>query len=335
MTTSRPRRSAWRPGLAAAAIVLAGVLAWQLFGQDDAGPGTPDDHGPVVTALKPDAQGLALPKRIGSLRFAVMGDVGRGDRAQYDTANEMARWHDRFNFSFVLMLGDNIYAEGTAEQYAARFERPYKALLDRGVTFQAALGNHDPPGQPYYTPFNMGGHRYYSFRKSAGAPLPGAGQTVEFFALDTVVLDEAQLVWLRRMLAASDADWRIGFYHHPLYTSGRYSFAASRIRRRLEPIFVQYGLDVGFSGHEHFYERIVPRQGVQYFTSGGGGALRPGDIRVSPLTVAGFDDDTHFMLVEIAGDHFYFQTISRTGQTVDQGQFERVPHAEPAPVLRK
>ena len=317
---------------ALAAVVLA---VWFAAGQPESAPGGPDEHGPVVTGLKPDADGLALPKKAGSLRFAVMGDVGRGDRAQYDTANEMARWHQRFDFSFVLMLGDNIYAEGTPEEYAARFERPYKALLDRGVTFHAALGNHDPPGQTYYTPFNMGGHRYYSLRKSAGPPLPGARTTVDFFALDTVILDEEQIVWLRRMLAASDADWKIAFFHHPLYTSGRYRAAAARLRRRLEPVFVQNGVDVGFSGHEHFYERLVPRQGVQYFTSGGGGALRRGDIRVSPLTAAGFDQDTHFLLVEIAGDHFYFQAISRTGQTVDLGEFERVSHAEPAPVLRR
>jgi hypothetical protein len=34
---------------------------------------------------------------------------------------------------------------------------------------------------------------------------------------------------------------------------------------------------------------------------------------------AGFDTDEDFMLVEIAGDQFYFQTISRTGQVVDSG----------------
>ena len=59
----------------------------------------------------------------------------------------MTRWRERFDFSFVLMLGDNIYAEGTPENYAARFERPYKALIDAGVKFYAAIGNHDPPGQ--------------------------------------------------------------------------------------------------------------------------------------------------------------------------------------------
>ena len=264
-----------------------------------------------------------------------MGDVGRGDRNQYDTANEMARWHERFDFSFVLMLGDNIYSEqGTTEAYQARFERPYKALLDRGVVFYAALGNHDPPDQQHYVPFNMGGHRYYSFQKRAGPPLPLASRPVEFFALDSVTLDEPQLAWLRQSLAASKADWKICFFHHPLYTSGRYRLAAAFLRRRLEPLLVQYGVDVVLSGHEHFYERIVPQRGIQYFTSGGGGALRIGDIRSSALTAAGFDTDTHFMLMEIAGDDLYFQVISRTGQTVDQGQFERSAR-DALPVLRK
>ena len=33
----------------------------------------------------------------------------------------MARWHERFDFSFVLMLGDNIYAEqGTTQAYSGQ-----------------------------------------------------------------------------------------------------------------------------------------------------------------------------------------------------------------------
>jgi hypothetical protein len=39
--------------------------------------------------------------------------------------------------------------------------------------------------------------------------------------------------------------------------------------------------------------------------------------------VAGFDTDRDFMLPEIAGDKFYFQTISRSGQVVDSGVLER------------
>jgi hypothetical protein len=300
------------------AFLLAATIRRDIASGPDAGAGSRPGRTAAVDPLPPEASGLALPKKLGSLRFAVVGDTGRGDRAQYDTANEMTRWRERFDFSFVLMLGDNIYAAGTPENYAARFERPYKALLDAGVTFHAALGNHDPPGQSNYPLFHMNGHRYYTFTKTDGA-LPIASDRVQFFALDTVTLDQEQLLWLQRELGRSQAEWKICFYHHPLYTSGRYRTAAFRLRTRLEPIFLQYGVDVGLSGHEHFYERIVLRGGVQYFTSGAGGALRLRDISPSPWTAAGFDTDTHFMLLEISGDTLYFQAISRTGQTIDSG----------------
>ena len=288
-----------------------------------------------VRPITGPATGLALPAAAGSLRFAVMGDTGRGDARQYDTATEMARWQGIFDFDFVLMLGDNNYGTGSAEDYALRFERPYKQLLDAGVMFQAALGNHDPPGQADYAPFNMGGNRYYTFTKEAGLLPPLATTRVQFFAIDTVTLDAGQLAWLRRELEQSRADWKIAFYHHPVYSSGRYRLAAGRIRNALEPLFVRYGVDVGFSGHEHFYERLIPIQGVQYFTSGAGGALRIDDLRDSPITAAGFDTDTHFMLVEIVGRDLYFQVISRTGQTIDSGMISRPDDPRPPPSLRK
>ena len=44
------------------------------------------------------------------------------------------------------MLGDNIY-EGPAspDDYLHKFEEPYAELLEAGVDFYAALGNHDDP----------------------------------------------------------------------------------------------------------------------------------------------------------------------------------------------
>ena len=341
--TAPPRR--WIRG-ALVGVTLAGVLAAGAFvvrhyagGNLDLTPPAPPaetrtGEAASVAPLLPDASGLALPKKLGSLRFAVVGDMGTGNSAQYDTANEMARWHEKFDFSFVLMLGDNIYATGTAENYEARFERPYKALLEEGVAFYAALGNHDPPDQWHYVPFHMNGNRYYSFTKEEGV-LPVAKHTVQFFAIDTVTLDIAQLEWLRRELGRSTADWKICFYHHPLYTSGRYRTSALFTRSRLEPIFLQYGVDVGLNGHEHFYERSVLRGGVQYFTSGAGGALRPNDITPSSTMASGFDADNHFMLMEISGDTLYFQAISRTGLTVDSGALKRGEHPAPPGALRR
>lgn len=265
-----------------------------------------------------------LPKKPGSLRFAVIGDSGRGDRHQYMTAAKMIEWRQWFDYDFVLMLGDNIYGErGTKEDYAQRFERPYKALLDEGVPFHAAIGNHDPPGQEHYPLFNMNGRRYYAFEKEEGSLRPLFSREVLFVAIDTVQLARDQLNWLDRTLGDSDAKWKIAFYHHPLYTSGRYQFAAARLRSLLEPIFIRNKVNVALAGHEHFYERITPQNGVQHFISGAGGALRLNDIRRSGWTAAGFDTDTHFMLMEIAGDTLYFLAISRKGQIIDQGTVRR------------
>jgi hypothetical protein len=77
--------------------------------------------------------------------------------------------------------------------------------------------------------------------------------------------------------------------------------------------------DVVLSGHEHFYERIVPQRGILYFVAGAAGSLRPGDIRETPLTARGFDTDYSFLLMEVAGDELFFQAISRSGATVDAG----------------
>jgi 3',5'-cyclic AMP phosphodiesterase CpdA len=278
---------------------------------------------PPVRVLTPAPGALALPLQDGSVRFAVIGDSGRGDRPQHDVARQMVNWRARFPFDFVLMLGDNIYDSHTAADYVAKFEEPYKPLLDAGVTFHAAIGNHDDPGQIFYNAFNMGGERYYTFRKSERRLQGLAGAGVRFFVLDSRTLDPPQLAWLRDALAESGTAWKIAYFHHPIYTSGRYESGARALRLALEPVLVTGGIDVVLSGHEHFYERMHPQRGITYFTSGAAGSLRRGDIRRTPLTAIGFDTDYHFMLMEVTGDELYFQAISRTGETIDAGVITR------------
>ena len=287
-------------------------------------PGTAD------AAQAPVTRTLTLPRRDGSVRFAVVGDTGTGDRAQYDLAKQMVAVHAEFAFAFVITLGDNIIGSDTPAEMANKFSTPYKPLLDAGVVFHAALGNHDNPNQRFYKLFNMGGERYYAF--SAGGTAQPAEGGVRFFALDSDYLDKPQLDWLEKELASSSAAWKIPFFHHPLYSSGRTHGSALESRAILEPLFVKYGVSVVFSGHDHVYERIKPQKGgIVYWVSGAGGRLRKGDIGVTDLTAKGFDADCHFMIVEISGDDLYFQAISRTGETVDSGVVHRPGAAAPPP----
>ncbi len=269
----------------------------------------------AATALDGSAVQLALPLKPGSVRFAVIGDSGTGERAQYEVGAQMLAYHRAFPFDFVLMLGDNLYGSEGPADYARKFERPSAALLERGVRFFAALGNHDTPSQRFYRLFNMGGERYYTFTDPSGQ--------VRFFALDTTYLDRAQLRWLEASLSGSGEAWKICFFHHPLYSSGRRHGPELGLRAALEPLFLTYGVDVVFAGHEHFYERLHPQRGIYYFISGAAGQLRRGNIRPSPATAQGFDQDRHFLLIEIAGDELYFQAVARDGRPVDAGSLTR------------
>ena len=269
----------------------------------------------VVAVLVPAfaAQELTLPNLTDSVKFAAMGDNGTGDRPEYDTANQMAAWHDRFPFDFVIMLGDNMYGSQKPADFVQKFERPYRPLLETGVRFYASLGNHDNTSNDAYTPFNMNGQRYYTYAK----------KNVRFFVLDSNYLDPAQVEWITTGLRDASEPWKIVYFHHPLYSDGGRHGSTVDLRVKLEPIFVKYGVNVVYSGHDHIYERLKPQKGILYFVSGAGGELRKGDIEPSAQMAAGFDQDQSFMLNEIAGDELHFQVISRTGQTVDTGTIHR------------
>jgi predicted MPP superfamily phosphohydrolase len=262
-----------------------------------------------VFSLALVAQQNVLPLKNGSVRFAVIGDMGTGETPQYEIAARMADMHKTFPFDFVITVGDNIYGGKSPHDFAKKFEIPYKPLLDAGVKFYASLGNHDIPAEKYYKPFNMNGRRYYTFNQS----------NVTFFALDSDYMDPDEMKWVTDELKGSKATWKIPFFHHPLYSSGATHGSSLELRHLLEPLFVQSGVRVVFSGHDHIYERTNPQQGIVYFVEGSAGELRFGDLRSAPFQAAGFDKDRTFMLVEIAGDDMSFETVSRSGTIVDSG----------------
>ena len=163
----------------------------------------------------------------------------------------------------------------------------------------------------------MDGQEYYRFKKG----------NVSFYALNSNYMDKKQVDWLEDKLSTYTSDWKIAFFHHPPYSSGGKHGSDTKLRTIIEPLFLKHGVNVVFAGHEHFYERIKPQKGIYYFVSGAAGELRRGNMRPTGQTAAYFDQDQHFMLVEIAGQTLHFQAVSRTGRTVDSGVIVRQPAA--------
>jgi predicted MPP superfamily phosphohydrolase len=272
----------------------------------------------------PRVDEFKFPLKSNSVRFAAIGDMGTGETPQYEVAQRMISARQTFPFDFVITLGDNLYGGSTPKDFEKKFEVPYKPLLDNGVKFYASLGNHDNPNERLYKPFNMNGANYYAFKKG----------NVRFFVLDSNYMDPKQLAWLEKQLQdAGDSDWKICFFHHPLYSSGKTHGSSVELRTLIEPLFIKYGVNAVFSGHDHVYERVQPQKGIYYFTEGSSGQLRNGDLAKTGMTEKGFDTDRTFMLVEVTGDELYFQTLSRVGATIDSGMIRRTvqtPAAAPA-----
>ena len=271
------------------------------------------------TALKAAQQSSAPVVRLAnddsSFKFAVLGNTGTGEKPQYELAEQMTALRERFNYGTVLLLGGNVDGGQRPQDFLKKFESPYRRLLDQGVKFHAVLGGDDSRDQRYYKLFNMNGQPYYTF-----TPVPG----VQFFALETTDPAPAQLQWLEEQLKQSSSAWKIAFFHHPLYASGRRAAQNDALRKTLEPLFLAHNVSVVFSARDAFYERITPQKQISYFVVGAGGKVKQGDLdRSRGLTASGFDADLTFLAAEVAGDSMTFNVISRAGEIVDSGRLMR------------
>jgi 3',5'-cyclic AMP phosphodiesterase CpdA len=159
----------------------------------------------------------------------------------------------------------------------------------------------------------MGGQRYYTYVRN----------NVRFIVLDSDQMDAKQRDWVEATLRDAKEDWKICYFHHPLYSHAARHGSSVDLRVVLEPLFVKYGVNVVFSGHDHVYERVKPQKGIYYFVSGAAGQLRKGDMRPTDQTAAYFDQEQSFMLVEVVENDLYFSAIARSGKTVDSGVIHR------------
>lgn len=260
-----------------------------------------------------------------TLIFAVIGDTGTGDEAQLAVAKQMIKQREKTPFEFVIMLGDNIYEKGEERYIKPRFEEPYKDLLAAKVEFYAVLGNHDIVSgtefQTNYKNFNMGGKRYYHFAKYAK---DAKESMIEFFALDTNLMDGKQLSWLEENLKVSQSKWKVAFCHHSIYSSSRMHSPYVNLRAQLEPLYMKYGVNTVFAGHAHSYERTKPQKGVQYFSEGASGEIKKRSLdRQGPFFAAGEDAVNSFLIVQVNEEEMKVEAIAADGKLIDSHTIKR------------
>lgn len=225
---------------------------------------------------------FALRRNAASVRVLAFGDFGAGDGGentlpgapQQQVAAAMRKLQQQQPCDFGLTFGDNFYPVGMRSPTEARWRKFWDELYDPlGVEIYATLGNHDwgsadsPAAELLYA------RQSQSWRMPAPYYTFTAGP-VQFFALDTNEVSEAQLHWLNDALANSHARWKLVYGHHPIYSAGQHGNGNALIVRLL-PV-LNGRADAFFAGHEHDQQHLKPEGGVHFFISGGGGAgIRP------------------------------------------------------------
>jgi tartrate-resistant acid phosphatase type 5 len=295
--------------------------------------------------------------------FFVIGDFGNGNPGQFRVADLMSHEFERRGQTncpvrFILTVGDNIYGDANLgvtmvrsgdqdAHWETKFFKPYNDLL-RQIPFLPTLGNHDGNGSEnrgdlfvYLDNFFFPGNkpaRWYTFTY---------GGFAQFFALDSTINTEtgpaapiytaggAESTWLSGTLAASQVQWKIPYFHHPIYNAGPRHPASYNDLRHWVDLFEKDRVKVVFSGHEHNFQfsNTAETGGILYVVTGSGGELRPGDVRrnMNQQHVAGWAAMREFLSVEIDGPEMRITPLSPDGVSV----VDRDKHPIPLPIVQR
>ncbi len=253
----------------------------------------------------------------GTLRFAVIGDYG-DNRGGWEA--RVSRAVSAAAPDVIITTGDNNYPTGSArtiEANIARYYAPFIAKNASATRFFPSLGNHDwgnkaknPRGADAYLSWFAlpGNERYYEVARGP----------VRFFALDSdpnepdgVTAASAQARWLRGALARAREPWKVVYFHHPPYSSGKKHGPSAWMRWP----FTEWGASIVFSGHEHHYERLVVSR-LPYIVNGASGAALYGFSRTNVASESRARIERHGAVVVDATDRTLrarFLAVSESG----------------------
>jgi hypothetical protein len=179
----------------------------------------------------------------------------------------------------IATLGDTVYEEGTATQFAQCFDPAWGPYKDR---IHPALGNHD------YLTANASGYFGY-FGAAAGDPTKGY-YSYDLGAWHVIVLNSncskvsgcglgsPQEQWLKADLAAHPVKCTLAYWHHPRWSDGEHG-NQDQVAALWTDLY-NAGADLVLSGHDHDYERFEPLdangnpdplKGMREFVVGTGG----------------------------------------------------------------
>ena len=194
------------------------------------------------------------------------------------------------------------------------FNRTYLNALNfmSRMPVMGSRGNHEDSGVLLrkYWPYDYqdGSGCYYSFDYG-----PVHVSVVDQYVSYTP--GSKQYDWLESDLATTQKLWKFVVLHEPAWSAAGGHDNNVDTQQYLCPLFEQYGVEVVQAGHNHYYARCVVN-GVQYITTGGGGAPLYGpDPGAQNVVMTG--KRLHFIRYEISGRRMTVTVIGNDGSVIE------------------
>lgn len=198
----------------------------------------------------------------------------------------------------IIHGGDLQYMTNPLDTWSGFFSamRP----LTKAAPMHTCVGNHELEAVQEIEEFWVYYSRLFEGHGEPGSTIDYAALTVggvRFLLLnsetDLADPDSTQHQWMLAQLeevATSNLRHAVVAFHRPYFTFSR-SRPNFDTRDLLHPIFVQYGVPLVLTGHNHCYERFEV-DGITYVMDGGGGALsyRPDHHREDVLAARPSDE---------------------------------------------
>ncbi len=249
-----------------------------------------------------------------SVKFMAYGDT-RTNAGDHDAVNaQMINTYTTIDEGFqtvCLHVGDWVYSDAEYD-WATEFFDPARTnthTFQANMPINGCIGNHELPGTlfekywPY--PYEPDG-RYWSFDYG-----PAHIAIVDEYT--DYSLESTQHTWLESDLATSNKQWKFIVLHEPGWSAGGGHGNNTAVQDYIHPLCLAYGVDIVFAGHNHYYARCDV-DGVQYITTGGGGApLRDPEMGYPYLVTA--EKVLHFCEIDVQGNQLLF-TARRVDGTV-------------------
>lgn len=243
----------------------------------------------VLFSVLPALSGARGGDAAAPVTMAVYGD----SRGNPEIHRKIVEGILKFNPRVVFHAGDLVRRGGGQKEWAEFKE--IIAPFNGKAEFFPVRGNHDAGSTHYFDAFVLpGNEKWYSLERHG----------VRFILLDTnsrLTPGSDQYRWLEAELQryARKEKFVAVVLHHSPFSTGIFA-DEKRLQKKIVPLFDKYAVDIVFSGHHHFYERLRVHD-VTYIVTGGGGDPLHFQFRYSPDSAV-FMNLHHFCVFHVSGD---------------------------------